>query len=234
MSCQNFEEIKKNLELSKNLRKLGICSVVIGPTGPTGPSGSGAGATGPTGPTGPTGATGPQGERGLQGPIGPQGEIGQTGATGPTGPTGPSGTVPLSSNEGIVHASFLETKDTGVMGFDNTWLVPNPSEYFKLLDNSQIEVEPGIYKISFSSYMTGVDADHGIEVYLMDDTGAAIKDFDYKLEQGTLSQMNYSRVVLFRFEKTTVLSVSVVLLGDKGTSNVKVSDTNLVLEKIHE
>lgn len=200
MSCQNFEEIKKNLELSKNLRKLGICSVVIGPTGPTGPtgpSGSGAGATGPTGPTGPTGATGmtgPQGERGLQGPIGPQGETGQTGATGSTGPTGaqglqgiqgiqgetgptgPSGTTPLSSNEGIVHASFLENEDTGVMRFDNTWFVPNPSEYFKLLDNSHIEVEPGIYKISFSCYITGVDADYGIEVYLMDDTGAAIQE----------------------------------------------------------
>ena len=252
MSCQNFEEIKKNLELSKNLRKLGICSVVIGPTGPTGPtgpSGSGSGATGPTGPTGPTGATGPTGMTGPQGEIGQTGATGPTGPTGaqgiqgiqgeigptgPTGPTGPSGTAPLSSNEGIVHASFLETEDTGVMGFDNTWLVPNPSEYFKLLGNSQIEVEPGIYKISFSSYMTGVDADHGIEVYLMDDTGAAIKDLDYKLEQGTLSQMNYSRVVLFRFEKTTMLSVSVVLIGDKGTSSVKVSDTNLVLEKIHE
>ena len=191
MSCQNFEEIKKNLELSKNLRKLGICSVVIGPTGPTGPtgpSGSGAGATGPTGPTGPTGETGPTGPTGM---IGPQGESGQTGATGPTGPTGaqgaqgiqgetgptgPSGTVPLSSNEGIVHASFLENEDTGVMRFDNTWFVPNPSEYFKLLDNSHIEVEPGIYKISFSCYITGVDADHGIEVYLMDDTGAAIQE----------------------------------------------------------
>ena len=206
MSCQNFEEIKKNLELSKNLRKLGICSVVIGPTGPTG-------------------MTGPQGESGPTGP---------TGIQGPQGETGPSGTVPLSSNEGVVHASFLETEDTGIMSFDNTWFVPNPSEYFKLLDNSHIEVEPGIYKISFSTYITGVDADHGIEVYLMDDTGAAIKDFDYKLEQGTLSQMNYSRVVLFRFEKTTILSVSVVLIGDKGTSSVKVSDTNLVLEKIHE
>ena len=120
------------------------------------------------------------------------------------------------------------------MEFENTWFVPNPSEYFKLLDNSHIEVEPGIYKISFSCYITGVDADHGIEVYLMDDTGAATQDFDYKLEQGTLSQMNYSRVILFRFEKPTILSVSVVLIGDKGTSSVKVSDTNLVLEKIHE
>lgn len=46
--------------------------------------------------------------------------------------------------------------------------------------------------------------------------------------------MNYSRVVLFRLEKTTVLSVSVVLIGGKVTSSVKVSDTNLVLEKIHE
>lgn len=136
MSCQNFEEIKKNLELSKKIRKLEICLVVIGPTGMTDP----------------------------------RGEI------------GPSGTTPLSSNVGIVHASFLENEDTGVMEFENTWFVPNPSEYFKLLDNSHIEVEPGIYKISFSTYITGVDADHGIEVYLMDDTGAAIKDFDYKLE----------------------------------------------------
>lgn len=46
--------------------------------------------------------------------------------------------------------------------------------------------------------------------------------------------MNYSRVILFSFEKPTILSVSVVLIGDKGTSSVKVSDTNLVLEKIHE
>ena len=136
MSCQNFEEIKKNLELSKKIRKLGICSVVIGPTGMTGPRGE----------------------------------------FGPTGPTGPSGTTPLSSNEVIVHASFLENEDTGVMEFENTWFVPNPSEYFKLLDNSHIEVESGIYKISFSCYITGVDADHGIEVYLMDDTGAAIQE----------------------------------------------------------
>ena len=148
MSCQNFEEIKKNLELSKNLRKLEFCSVVIGPTGMTGPRWEIV-------PTGPTGAQGIQGE---------------------TGPTVPSGTTPLSSNEGIVHASFLENEDTGVMEFENTWFVPNPSEYFKLLDNSHIEVEPGIYKISFSCYITGVDVDHGIEVYLMNDTGAAIQE----------------------------------------------------------
>lgn len=85
-------------------------------------------------------------------------------------------TTPLSLNEGIVHAGFLENEDTGVMEFENTWLVPNPSEYFKLLDNSHIEVELGIYKILFSTYITGVDVDHGIEVYLMDDTGAAIQE----------------------------------------------------------
>lgn len=148
MSCQNFEEIKKNLELSKNLRKLGICSVVIGSTG----------------------MTGTQEEIVLTGPTGAQG------IQGVTGPTGHSGTTPLSSNEEIVHASFLENEDTGVMEFENTWFVPNPSEYFKLLDNSHIEVEPGIYKISFSTYITGVDVDHGIEVYLMNDTGAAIQE----------------------------------------------------------
>lgn len=240
MSCQNFEEIKKNLELSKNLRKLGICSVVIGPTGPTGPSGGGIGATGPTGPTGatgPAGIQGPQGERGLQGPTGPtgaEGTQGIQGERGPTGQTGPMGGTPLSSNEGIVHTSFLETEDTGNMTFDSSWLVPNPSEYFKLLNNSEIQVEPGIYKISFSSYIAGADNNHGAEVYLKDDTGAAIKDLDYKLEQGNLNQMNYSRVILFRFEKETTLSVSSVITGEKDSSQIKISDTNLVLEKIHE
>lgn len=114
--------------------------------------------------------TGPRGEFGPTGPTGAQGIQGET------GPTGPSGTTPLSSNEGIVHASFLENEDTGVMKFENTWFVPNPSEYFKLLDNSHIDVESGIYKISFSCYITGVDVDHGIEVYLTDDTGAAIQE----------------------------------------------------------
>ena len=62
MSCQNFEEIKKNLELSKKIRKLGFCSVVIGPIGMTGPRGeivpTGAqGIQGETGPTGPSGTT---------------------------------------------------------------------------------------------------------------------------------------------------------------------------------
>lgn len=106
----------------------------------------------------------------------PTGPTGAQGIQGETGPTVPSGTTPLSSNEGIVHAGFLENEDTGVMEFENTWLVPNPSEYFKLLDNSHIEVELGIYKILFSTYITGVDVDHGIEVYLMDDTGAAIQE----------------------------------------------------------
>lgn len=106
----------------------------------------------------------------------PTGPTGAQGIQGETGPTVPSGTTPLSSNEGIVHASFLENEDTGVTRFDNTWFVPNPSEYFKLLDNSHIDVEPGIYKILFSTYITGVDVDHGIEVYLMNDTGAAIQE----------------------------------------------------------
>ena len=73
--------------------------------------------------------TGTQEEIVLTGPTGAQG------IQGVTGPTGHSGTTPLSSNEEIVHASFLENEDTGVMRFDNTWFVPNPSEYFKLLDN---------------------------------------------------------------------------------------------------
>ena len=58
--------------------------------------------------------TGTQEEIVLTGPTGAQG------IQGVTGPTGHSGTTPLSSNEEIAHASFLENEDTGVMRFDNT------------------------------------------------------------------------------------------------------------------
>ncbi len=209
MSCNNFEEIEKNLKLSRRLKMLGICPNTAASTGPIGP----------------TGATGPQGE------IGP---IGLTGPTGPTGPKGEIGPVATASYEGLLHANYMDTSDEGDMKLNDSWLVPDPSVYFTIKNDTEIEIEPGIYEITLSSFVSGIDNTHGVEVYLKDINASAIKDLDFKIDPDGAKEMNFSRTILFRFENINTLSIAVSITGDIGTSNIEVSNVSLLLKKIHE
>ena len=215
MCSQNLDRLEENLKLRKKLLSLGICSSVIGPTGPQGIPGV-------------QGLKGDKGDTGSQGPKGDKGDI------GPTGPQGEPGPIISSTNEGMLFVSFAETKANGPMTFENSWLIPNDSQYFSLLNNNEVQIEPGIYEISLSCFLEGSDVEHGVEVYLKTKEGAAIKDLDYKLPIGSTMPMNFSQNILFRFENITILEVEVNLLGDEGTSNVEVSNTNLLIKKIHE
>ena len=46
--------------------------------------------------------------------------------------------------------------------------------------------------------------------------------------------MHFSQDILFRFEKANTLKVETSILGDEGTSNIVISNTNLLMKKIHE
>lgn len=166
--------------------------------------------------------------------IGPTGAKGESGEIGPTGPKGDPGPIVSSSNESLFFASFLETSDPGEMIFDDTWLIPNESKYFSLIDDNKVQIQPGIYEISFSSFLDNSDVDHGAEVYVKTDSGAAIKDLSYIFPIGSTMPMNFSQNILFRFEDVTILQVEVTILGDENTSNVTISNTTLLIKKIHE
>ena len=71
------------------------------------------------------------------------------------GPTGPQGETPSSSTEGIFFASYNDTNDIEAMIINATWLVPEPSEYFIVPNNTEVEVVPGIYEIDLSGYIDG-------------------------------------------------------------------------------
>ena len=186
MSCQNFEEIEKNLELGKKIRKLGICSTIVGPTGP----------------------------KGDKGDIGPAG-----------------GVIP-SVTEGLLFVGFADTKED--LEIQDSWIIPNQSPYFQILENNEIEISPGIYEITLSGLIEDADDTHGATIYLKDDTGAAIKDLTFSLPAGNLKQMYFSQDILFRFEDITKIKVETNILGDEKSSNITISNTNLVLKKIHE
>ena len=137
MTSQKIEQLKENLKIRNKLLSIGIGCPITGPTGPRG-------EMGPTGPIG------------LQGPMGPQGKQGNIGPTGPQGEIGPTGPIASSSNEGLFSAGFIDTQETGDMVFQDSWFIPNQSSYFKLLGDKELEVQPGIYEITFSGLIFSV------------------------------------------------------------------------------
>lgn len=166
--------------------------------------------------------------------TGPRGLKGDVGPTGPKGDKGEPGDVSVSSYEGLLFASFKDTKGINNMEFENTWLVPNVSPYFTLLNNSEIELIPGIYEISFSGTIEGADNTHGGAFYLQTSEGDALKDLNYTLPTDSLEMMHFSQTILFRFDKDTILQVPVDILGDLNTSNIEIKNVTLLLKKIHE
>lgn len=155
---------------------------------------------------------------------------------GPTGPTGPKGEDASSGSalvEGMFFTGFASVNDSGQMGFDTPWMVPNDNEFFSIIGNS-VEVVSGIYEINMSGFISGIDDSHGVEVYLSNDLGDAIKDLNLNFNMGNSNEIYFSKSILFRFDDRTLLDVMVNIDGDINTSQVVVSEVNLFLKKIHE
>ena len=141
---------------------------------------------------------------------------------------------PLAVVKGVLFASYNDTNDVIAMILNDTWLVPEPSEYFIIPNNTELEVSPGIYKINLSGIVSGVDTTHGGCFYLKDSTEAAIKDLTFELSMGNISKMYFGKAILFRFKEDTILEVMSSMTGDINTSNVVVKDVTLLMRKIHE
>lgn len=141
---------------------------------------------------------------------------------------------PLAVVKGVLFASYNDTNDVIAMILNDTWLVPEPSEYFIIPNNTEVEVSPGIYKINLSGIVSGVDTTHGGGFYLKDSTEAAIKDLTFELSMGNISEMYFGKAILFKFEEDTILEVMASMTGDINTSNVVIKDVTLLMRKIHE
>ena len=68
------------------------------------------------------------------------------------------------------------------MIFNNTWLILSVSDIFTIIYENKVEVVPGIYEISMSGLITGLDNDNSSEIYPLTDKGSAIKDLSFKKE----------------------------------------------------
>ncbi len=162
----------------------------------------------------------------VQGPQGLKGEKGDKGDKGDPGSTSPA------TYESIFYTSFNDTKEEGMFIINMPWLIPNPSEHFEIISDTEVLVKEGIYEISLSCQMIGADASHGAQVYLQDENGSEFKalSFTYPQNNGTFS--SFYQTTLIRLEKDTTLSVNALIMGDKDSSNIEFSNANLMLKKI--
>lgn len=166
--------------------------------------------------------------------IGPRGPKGDKGEKGDKGDKGDTGEVVVSSNESIFFTSYDDSNTSGVMTLKDSWLIPNPSEYFLISNDTEVEVTKGIYEISLSGIVKGVDNTHAGQFYLITKEGSAIHDLTFELTTGSINQMYFSKNILFRFEEDTILEVMAGVSGDINTSNVEIDNVTLLMKKIHE
>ena len=149
-------------------------------------------------------------------------------------PRGNPGPTTPSSTEKIFFSDFNELTSSGKLIYDNVWRIPNDTEIFNIIDESKVKVIPGIYEISISGLVTGIDDNNSAEIYLLTDKGAAIKDLNFKFPKNSGSQSYFSKTTLFRFEEETYLEINTNIMSDLQTSTITISEVNLLLKKIHE
>ena len=149
-------------------------------------------------------------------------------------PRGNPGPTTPSSTEKIFFSDFNELTSSGKLIYDNVWNIPNDTEIFNIIDESKVKVIPGIYEISISGLVTGIDDNNSAEIYLLTDKGAAIKDLNFKFPKNSGNQSYFSKTTLFRFEEETYLEINTNIISDLQTSTITISEVNLLLKKIHE
>ena len=125
-----------------------------GPQGPQGEPGP-QGPQGEPGPQGPQGEPGPQGPQGEPGPEGPQGEPGPEGPQGEPGPEGPQGEPGPQGPQGEPAEDIFASFFVFEIPFQNGQPIPfvtgteDPTGNIVLANNTQIDLAPGYYDISF-------------------------------------------------------------------------------------
>ncbi len=138
-----------------------------------------------------------------------------------------------SSTEAIFFSDFNKLTSSGEMIFNNKWFIPNDQETFNILDESKVEIIPGIYEISISGLVAGINNDNSCEIYLMTNKKEAVKDLNFKFPKGSNGQNYFSKTTLFRFDEKTSLNVTVDIIDDIQNS-ISIEEVNLILKKIYE
>lgn len=137
-----------------------------------------------------------------------------------------------ASVEAMFYTSYVDTKLEGELTIASPWLIPNPSDYFEVVNENEVLVKPGIYEITLSGLISGADNAHGGHFYLQDENGSEFRALSFSFPQSNGKYAQFYQTTLLRFEEDTKLSVNTIILGGASASNVEFSNVNLMIKKI--
>ena len=118
------------------------------------------------------------------------------------------------------------------MTIQNQDIIPATSNIFNT-DKEKIVIQPGTYEITLAGSIEKVDDSHGGIFYLMKNTGVVVMDLSFHLLAGLTTQMHFSQTVIYTFDTETTVQVQAGITGQQDTSNVRISDVNLLMKKIY-
>ncbi len=67
----------------------------------------------------------------------------------------------------------------------------------------------------------------------MKNTSTVVMDLPFQLLAGLTTQIHFSQTIIYTFDSETPLQVQAEITGKQDTSNVRVSDVNLLMKKIY-
>ncbi len=67
----------------------------------------------------------------------------------------------------------------------------------------------------------------------MKNTSTVVMDLPFQLLAGLTTQMLFSQTIIYTFDTETPLQIQAEITGQQDTSNVRVSDVNLLMKKIY-
>lgn len=156
----------------------------------------------------------------LIGPTGPKGEI---------GPTGPKGENSLSY-EGILSGFYNDEYGEETLSFLDKKVFPKDTDIFTTND-TDINIKKGIYEVTLSGIITGVDEDNGGIFYLYNATNdTIINGLHFLLSASNVKEMYFSGTTVVELSEPSVFQVKTEVSGGK-VQKVKFNDINILIKK---
>lgn len=173
-------------------------------------------------------------EKGDQGEQGSKGEKGDQGEQGPKGEKGDQGAgAGQTAYNSILYVGYQDAKDVRALTIKEKTFIPDPNNSFEVPSTINIDIKTtGIYEITLCGKIFGVTEDNGAAFYLQNiTTGAVLKNLNFKLNEGTTSDMTFSGSTITEIFAPSTFQVKTNITNDPTNANITFSDICLIMKR---
>lgn len=141
----------------------------------------------------------------------------------------------LSIYDAVIITTYEDSLVSGTLNIDTDKIMPFDTSTFNLPNTTDIDInETGDYEITLSGKISGVTTSAGGIFYLARKNGAVLNNLTFKLENGDISDMNFSGTTIININTPTTLQVKTDIIGDTTQTRISFEYISLVIKKFSE